>query len=102
MSEPKHTPGPWNLQHCDTGWTVGPNAQRRGDHVADVHEHQSGAMSDATAAANASLIAAAPDLLAACEAAIKATGGSEHWQGETRAFLLLAEAAVAKAKGETA
>ena len=33
--------------------------------------------------------------------AVAATGGSEHWQGETRAFLLLCESAIRKAQGET-
>lgn len=59
---PKWTPGPWNTIHVDTGYTVGRDKQRRGDYVADVHEHQSGAMSDDEAAANARLIAKAPEM----------------------------------------
>ena len=39
------------------------------------------------------------DLLAACEAAVKATGGSSNWKGETHDFLKLCEAAILKAKG---
>ena len=46
------------------------------------------------------LATAAPDLFAACQAAVATTGGSEHWQGETRDFLLLAEAAIRKATGQ--
>jgi hypothetical protein len=44
------------------------------------------------------LIAVAPMLLAACRAAIEATGGSAFWNGETKAFLELAEAAIAAAE----
>lgn len=39
----------------------------------------------------------ANDLLAACVAAIEATGGSQHWNGWTRHFLILAENALRKA-----
>ena len=46
------------------------------------------------------LAKAAPDLLAACQAIIEATGGSEHWNGETHAALLLVEAAIEKAIGD--
>jgi hypothetical protein len=46
---------------------------------------------------SAQLVDAAPDLLAACQAAINATGGSANWKGETEKFLKLCEAAVAKA-----
>lgn len=50
---------------------------------------------------DAALIAAAPDLLAGCKAAVEATGGSKHWNGETEAFLKLCEAAIAKATAPT-
>jgi hypothetical protein len=40
---------------------------------------------------------AAPALLEACKAAVAATGGSGYWNGETKAFLELCEAAIAKA-----
>ena len=46
---------------------------------------------------DARLVAAAPDLLEACLAAVAATGGSEFWNGETHEFLKLCEAAIAKA-----
>ena len=42
---------------------------------------------------------AALDLYIACKMAIAATGGSENWNGDTRAFLVAAEEAVAKAEG---
>lgn len=40
-------------------------------------------------------------LLEACQAAIKATGGSANWRGETKEFLLQCEAAIAAASGES-
>lgn len=50
--------------------------------------------------ANARLIAAAPDLLAALEMVKATCGDASHWNGETRAFLEAADAAIARAKGE--
>jgi hypothetical protein len=47
--------------------------------------------------ANARLIAAAPDLLAACQRVMEVCGSPDNWNGETREFLLACEAAIAKA-----
>lgn len=86
MSEPKHSPGPWTLLEI-AGHPLYIYAER--GMVADFHELNekwprdkefleqvcrmrgvgAGMASDGTQAANARLIAAAPDLLAACEAA---------------------------------
>ena len=87
----KHTPGPWTMHPrgkdgaevratasvawCGSAWTLGSENQ-----VIRADEAQ----------ANARLIAAAPDLLAACE---------EFLSGSARAPLL-ARFAIAKAKGE--
>jgi hypothetical protein len=49
----------------------------------------------------ARLLAAAADLLAACRDAISATGGSQHWNGETEAFLQKMERAIDKAEGRS-
>jgi hypothetical protein len=49
-------------------------------------------------AANAALIAAAPDLLAALRMVTETCGPPEYWNGETRAFLEAAYAAIAKAE----
>ena len=62
-----YTKGPWNSVKSSAGYTIGPNEQIRGDYVADVHEHQSGAMSDKEAAANAALIVKAPQLIGIAE-----------------------------------
>lgn len=51
--------------------------------------------------ANARLIAAAPELYNACQLALKVTGGSDHWDGETKKFLLAIEAAIRKARGKS-
>ncbi len=72
MSAAKHTPGPWNAvpSTCETGWLIGPRETNGPDYVADVHKLTHG-RSDEDSEANARLIAAAPDLLAACEALAK-------------------------------
>lgn len=51
--------------------------------------------------ANFNLMAAAPDLLEACQSMLRTTGGSQYWNGETHESLKLIEAAIAKATGET-
>lgn len=109
----KHTPGPWEL-----AWDEGTWIQTEGDpyghgvmHVADARGwgHLTGTnscnMDDDTAfaiqCANARLIAAAPDLLAACEAALDALneliGADYDLSGEQA----LCKAAIAKAKKGT-
>ena len=50
--------------------------------------------------ANANLIAAAPDLLAACEAAFIAFMGLREIHGPQRNAITLLDVAIAKAKGE--
>lgn len=66
-----HTPGPWYVR---TDGTIG-SVQRGGMVVAHpVIEPKN----EGDQAANARLIAAAPDLLAACEKALYALKGREH------------------------
>lgn len=81
-----HTPGPWTLEPGIGGGFSG---------MISGPEHSVAAVCNyypKAVLANALLIAAAPDLLAACEAAIYALKGREH-----DGFL---RAAIAKAKGE--
>jgi hypothetical protein len=63
MSEAKHTPGPWSVQPGSSNPLIGSAeytvAEVLDDCFPDTEQQQ----------ANASLIAAAPDLLAACEKA---------------------------------
>ena len=59
-----HTPGPWTAHRCEHGWHIGPQP----DGVCTIHDNADGSrMAEHTA--NARLIAAAPDLLAACNVA---------------------------------
>ena len=100
MSETKWAPGAWNLMRTETGYTIGPNQQLRGDYVADVHEHQSGAMSDEEAAANAHLIAAAPELYEALESLMDALdthcGSTPVWS----VYMERARTTLDRARGE--
>ena len=82
MSE--HTPGPWTPYGLDWRMVVDKDSEV----IADVRTHD----------ADARLIAAAPDLLAALEALMtEACDDIAHQDEHTEA----AEAAIAKAKGES-
>jgi len=84
--EVKHTPGPWRVNHrC-----VEDEARNA---IASVYRNVDGTGHNK---ANARLIAAAPDLLAACEAILSGWG---HQDGVSRA-VEKARAARAKARGE--
>jgi hypothetical protein len=64
MNMGKHTPGPWRVSDYDRAliWN------EQGCCIVDMTDHeQKCSLSDDTIAANAALIAAAPDLLEACE-----------------------------------
>lgn len=85
-----HTAGPWTLPKFTT---IDKTIRIREPAVLvdfdDVdHDEQ---------AANARLIAAAPDLLAACQSMLRTCGSSADWNGETHESLKLIEAAIAKA-----
>ena len=95
----KHTPGPWvagkvpqnpypdppgdkwSIQAASAWW------------IADVYPFAGGCQDDSETQANARLIAAAPDLLAACKTV------SEHVGRECRACQETLLAAIAKAEG---
>jgi hypothetical protein len=87
-----HTPGPWCLFKFDDGWHV--NQQNGPGFVETVYriEHRA-----AECEANAKLIAAAPDLLAALNAMLTHMGMDEdEWNKPT---FDQARAAIAKAQG---
>ena len=70
MTEPKHTPGPWAVEHRYSCEMIR-RPMQRGMGVGSPLEsgHIAQTIGDSgTDTANAFLIAAAPDLLAACEA----------------------------------
>jgi len=109
MSAAKHTPGPWAIRwpdfaaqestyhdqrefYCPSASISGPDWSQ----FALVYVMVQGAP-DETGKANAALIAAAPDLLNACEAAAEALEGSEYRSDQRVRDLALA--AIARAKG---
>lgn len=88
----KHTPGPWRRVDC---YIYG-GPPGTGSHVADASPF--GPMADAGVAdANARLIAAAPDLLAALEALMHTTEDDLHYLDVCQR----ARAAIRKARGES-
>ena len=89
----KHTPGPWEVEGI--GQVIVPARPPAWRTLADVYgEHGDEEQADA----DAHLIAAAPDLLAACEMALLDVRYYATVHGESITVL---EAAIAKAKGET-
>ncbi len=101
----KHTPGPWAVvidkQGGDWKYNIRTSAPHNpagglGKHIASVNP-----LMQARGENNAALIAAAPDLLAACKAVEDAwTGGeSGDWRGALDLALGMARAAIAKAEG---
>lgn len=104
---PTHTPGPWTIlwerdggTHPDWGMPLilageSPDPADP-DVVADLNRTRDDGPPNEMDRADAHLIAAAPDLLAACEAAIEALPDTSGTYGRVRASL---RAAVAKARG---
>lgn len=102
-----HTPRPWKAEieeHQGTGsWyaaAIGVGSPFQGDYrtVARVcsAEHAYDDGEQAQAEADARLIAAAPELLAALEILVD---GCKHWSNQETEVLVIARAAIAKAKG---
>ena len=89
----KHTPGPWRVKHkAKLGW-AGVLTQE-GDIIADIVVDGQDFRDPEQALDDARLIAAAPDLLEACERLLR-------WAGWPHAEkdIELARAAIARAKG---
>lgn len=97
MTEPTHTPGPWSLRM--TGWQTNPAAiysPRRPGAVACIPARTSVPLDEQSA--NARLIAAAPDLLAALSNIILSSDAN---CGDSLANAIeAARAAITKAKGQ--
>lgn len=87
----KHTPGPWNVTTSSAAHSV---RNQRGERICTVNT----AVTDQLAKAR--LIAAAPELLAALAGMIEMATHHAMDDGEKRAILRAARAAIAKAKGE--
>ena len=119
--EAKHTPGPWRTEP-DGLYVLATNGQysdgeERTLMVAKVERHRPGSADrlpmDPEREANYSLIAAAPDLLAACEALVFEQQYYEHHTQQPgrmpgnnsekfMAVVVMAQAAIAKATGKEA
>ena len=100
-----HTPGPWHVTLQDTGedgihiWVDQSNPKE--NVIADINwrgETADGEPGEEDLA-NASLIAAAPDLLAACEGVLARIGATGDYVGQDGQFAKEIRAAIAKAKG---
>jgi hypothetical protein len=87
-----HTPGPWEVEGDDESLWVTP-LDRSTPVICDMVEREG------ETEANAHLIAAAPDLLAACKAFI-AADPAEGYSGAEYSALKLMHAAIAKAEGK--
>ena len=109
----RHTPGPWYLHERDTdppyGWKVLQGCEQGEEGLVETEIADTYEVAVGNTAANASLIAASPDLLAACESFIRSIETRkkgtleidptyEDWQ--TVVFVI--ERAVAKARGGVA
>ncbi len=89
----KHAPAPWERFNLT---------------IADAYSFEVATVADdrdksfeSTAIADANLIAAAPELLAACEQFMLADNYGQYGGGSMRHAYKMAEAAIAKAKGVT-
>lgn len=95
-----HLPGPWRVSEMNNGFIfVKHDSNAHGPLVVTVAWVVVREGCYVEGEANARLIAAAPDLLAACRAMVECCGSSENWNGETRHALSVIEAAIAKAEG---
>lgn len=92
MSNATHTPGPWNVSRHATPDYAPQFGIYAGESARDL-----ATVTGDNAAADAALIEAAPDLLAACEALLNCIDPARDWK-EAKA----ARAAIAKAKGGAA
>ena len=103
----KHTPGPW---HTDTGgagceFVIENQNQGYGAYtIAEIPEYLESDYTRETIAANAQLIAAAPELLEALELFVEdftERNEPSTWMPGERAVVEQSRKAIAKAKGET-
>lgn len=108
MSEQAHTPGPWGYTYDGSStWSIGPAADPQVDRVATIFGTRN---NDAICRANARLMAAAPELLAALKALLSidevrhvwdagAIGDGEGWQSSTLSnAIYLGDEAIRKAE----
>ena len=94
----QHTPGPWKINK-KYSFSVETLSDGQGINIIAECSDPDGIRSAGEDSANAKLIAAAPDLLAALEAIIKMIGPYAG-QGRMDTEISAARAAIAKARGE--
>lgn len=98
----QHTPGPWVA--CDWGYIVAddPTGRHEDIYIAEVcrEDDEGRIVPPIEQQANARLIAAAPDLLAALQGLAWAVSGIEYVETEYAEQIADARAAIAKAQGE--
>lgn len=92
-----HTQGPWRYSPPQKGTIFGHEVFAGGELVAQMNHHPAKALE---AEADARLIAAAPDMLAALEGMVEMATHHMMEPKERREILRNARAAIAKAKGE--
>lgn len=92
-----HTPGPWHVEHQST---PSQHHATGGDPVLSVYAGGVKIAALATAdRADAAVLAAAPDLLAALKRIVAMYGPSSDYSHEAKAAWKVCEAAIAKAEG---
>lgn len=96
MSEQQHTPAPWTAREVKGAGYPG----QRGFAI-EYNEDQEQVVDFVYEEADANLIAAAPELLEALEVMLS-KAYKQNWNDQYPKALELAEAAIAKAKGEQA
>ena len=96
MTDTQHTPGPWHICEVSAGLNRSPLIRdAQGMALAEAFRPNNSQASHINRDANARLIAAAPELLAALQAALPFWARTESFGPE----LALARAAIAKATG---
>ncbi len=96
MIEAKHTPGPWLQEPGDTVICIRATADHESYRIADVGGMPYWKRFTEADKSNARLIAAAPDLLAACKEFVRKVDAGEA--KSTRSYAQM-NAAIAKAEG---
>lgn len=98
----KHTPGPWEVHEIDDDWGIDPDNPEvisRGVRQVGGRSINQGVDLEMFSEADARLIAAAPDLLAACEFFADSWGRADVYDGHEAVGRI--RAAIARARGES-
>lgn len=105
MENAKHTPGPWHVRFADNGGVLGIESSEPEDEPGAVgwvvRQRGFGSPTSEAGKANAKLIAAAPELLSACEKALWALSGLERDPERLQEAATVLSAALVKAKADS-